>query len=162
MSIQLKFYGLINELMVINNLIYTLEDVKYLSDNNFRGLGLLVYRKGIFSSSYHSDLRPSYSTPKNINLGTKECVSFLLQISKKDNPLHDGFIFFDERGRMTHVSQYFAPIVEKSIVPNEKYGTRYMAALYGSLLPGVIVTGTLHSSDRACFIFHKGKVIYSF
>lgn len=135
----------------------TLEEISKKAGFSFSGIGLLLYETGVFSGEYHSDLRPSFSRPKGIVLGKKETIETLLRISDKSNPLHDGFIFFNEKGEMTHVSQYFSPLViGKRIIPNENYGTRYRAAQYGSLLEGVILTGTVNS-DHRYHIFHKGR-----
>jgi len=113
-----------------------------------------------FSHRHHSDLRPSFRYPKGIKLGSEECIKFLLEIANYSSPLHDGFIFFNENGLLTHVSQYFAPIIDdRKIVPNENYGTRYRAAQYGSLLKGVILTAIIPQNASRYIIFWKGREI---
>lgn len=136
----------------------TLKDVSENAGESFSGIGLLLYETGIFSDRYHSDLRPSFSCPKDIFLGEKKCIQTLLEIADRSNPLHDGFIFFNEDGKMTHVSQYFAPPPVDGIIPDENYGARYRAAQYGSLLDGVILTGVVNH-DHKYFVFSRGKSI---
>jgi hypothetical protein len=84
----------------------------------------------------------------------------LLEITDESNYLHDGFIFFNETGDLTHVSQYFAPMPRGIIIPNEKYGTRYRTAQYGSFLEGIILIGTINH-DKRYYIFEKGICIKS-
>lgn len=126
----------------------------------FSGIGLLLYDTHKFYKKYYTDLRPSFSCPKHLLLGRKKTLECLLDISKKLNLFHDGFIFFNENGLLTHVSQYFAPLPIGNIIPNENYGTRYRTAQYGSLLKGIILTGIV-SSDRNYFMFYKGLNIKS-
>jgi len=139
--------------------VKTIEKVCENADDSFTGIGLLLYESNVFSHKYHSDLRPSFQRPKGIKLGTEECVRSLIEIANFSNSLHDGFIFFNEGGEMTYVSQYFAPIINDKIVPNEKYGTRHRAAQYGSLLKGVILTGVVPQDASRYFIFWRGKEI---
>jgi len=134
----------------------TLKEVSESTAENFSGLGLLLYETGIFSKKHYEDLRPSFPPPRNVRLGDESAVRTLLEVSNNLNPLHDGFIFFNEKGDLTHVSQYFFPQPARDIVLNEAYGTRYRAAQYGSLIRGVILTGVINHDCRY-FVFSKGK-----
>ena len=127
--------------------------------DSFSGLGMLLYKTGLFSKKHYTDLRPSFSCPGGVFLGDKKTIGFLLDIANKSNPLHDGFIFFNECGEMKKISQYFSPSPVDGIIPNECYGTRYRAAQYGSFLQGVILTGIVCSEDKKYFAFRKGRCI---
>ena len=128
------------------------------SRKSFTGIGILLYDQKFFVNDYFSDLRPSYKPPKLNLIGKETIINYLLDITDETNYLHDGFIFFNEIGNLTHVSQYFAPIPRGKIIPNEKYGTRYRTAQYGSLLRGIILTGTINH-DKKYHIFRNGKCI---
>ena len=122
---------------------------------NFSGVGMLVYVRKTFSHKCYVDLRPKITCPENVRLGSKLCMDTLLDISDEKKPLHDGFIFFNEEGLMTHLSQYFAPRVSTRVPPNLHHGARFKTAQYGSLLRGVLLTGIV-SSNGDTFVFHKG------
>lgn len=125
-------------------------------EQEFSGIGLLVYHREEFSHECHADLRPGVPCPENVRLGSKLCVDTLLDISDERKPLHDGFIFFSEDGVLTHISQYFAPIVTDQVSPNLEHGTRFRAAQYGSLMKGVVRTGIV-SSNGDSFVFCNGR-----
>lgn len=144
-SLKIKFYDTINLIS------------KY-AGNSFSGIGILLYDTIFFSKKHYSDLRPSIICPKGFFLGEKKLINYLLEISEIYNPLHDGFIFFNEMGQLTHISQYFAPLPNGKIIPNECYGTRYRTAQYGSLLKGVLLIGIV-CHDKNYFIFSNGEVI---
>jgi hypothetical protein len=149
-----------NYLKVAKLFVETMEKIYENIPDQFCGIGLLLYDSRKFSHKYHSDLRPSFSYPNGIKLGSEDCIKFLREVANYSSPLHDGFIFFNEKGLMTHVSQYFAPLInDKKIVPNESYGTRYRAAQYGSLLKGVILTGIIPHDASRYIIFWKGREI---
>ena len=143
---------------LVEQLEHTLKGIATMRDSRFSGIGILVYRRGSLSDENHSDLRPSASCPEDISLGTKGCIEELLRISGSDNKLHDGFIFFDDTGRMTHVSQYFSPQIVKNLAINENFGGRFRAAQYGSLLRGVIAIGIVEH-DGECFVFSNGITV---
>ncbi len=138
----------------------TLKKLSKASSESFTGVGMLLYENGKFSEKYHADLRPSFTCPKNVNLIDEKTTDMLLEVADKKSPLHDGFIFFDERGNLTHLSQYFAPLPNPNIIPNEAYGTRYRTAQIGSLIDGVILTGVICNTDKKPYIFEKGKCLF--
>jgi hypothetical protein len=112
------------------SLAATLRQVARMSDGNFSGVGVLIYEKGLFPSNSHSALRRDTEFPECIRLGGRSCINNLLDISNKSNTLHDGFIFFNEKGIMTHVAQYFVPAIVRGIPLNPNYGTRFRSAQY--------------------------------
>jgi len=126
------------------------------SSPNFSGTGLILYDPNIFDKKLHADLRPTAMCPAGINLhDIEKTVSLLMTISDRSHTLHDGFHMFDKTGSMTHVAQYFFPPIVSGLVVNERYGTRYHSALYGSCIDGIILTGVING-DRQYHIFKKG------
>ena len=138
--------------------------LKRLSKNSvyypdFSGIGLLLYDTGIFDSNWHTDLRPSIPCPRDVRLEEAEKVLLVLfTISKESHPLHDGFHLFDETGLMTHVAQYFFPPIVSELAINEKYGTRYHSAQYGSCISGITLTGIINC-DNQHYVFRKGSLV---
>lgn len=123
---------------------------------NFSGIGLVLYNSKSFSRKHRSDLRPSIKCPENIWINQRSTIDFLLNISKKSHPCHDGYHFFNEKGQLTYVAQYFWPPIVPEIKPNEQHGTRDLSAKYGSCIKGVIAIGIVHS-DHQTFYFEKGE-----
>jgi len=124
--------------------------------DDFSGIGIVVYDCRLLDKIQHSSLRPSTKCPQGFRMDEDSTVKFLLGISSSVHSLHDGFHFFNEKGFLTHLSQYFVPPVIPEIESNESYGTRYHSAFYGSYVRGVVLTGVvLHCTEA--FIFNKGK-----
>ena len=138
---------------------HTLKEVNERRTEEFSGLGLLLYDENLFPKDCHTDLRPSANPPKDIKLGTEECINILVTFSKKSHILHDGFHLFNQDGILTHVAQYFVPPIAPDIIPNESYGTRYRSAQYGSFMKGVIIIGTVNHDGRF-YCFKEGKLYF--
>jgi hypothetical protein len=70
-------------------------------------------------------------------------VDFLAEISRPDNDFHDGFHVLSPAFEIQLVSQYFAPpVIDTPVLPSvRRPGARYMTALLGSKVPGVLATG---------------------
>lgn len=137
--------------------IKLLKEIANYKVNNFSGLGLILYNSKSFLDIPCISLRPSFESPTNISLDhQKNAVNFLLKISQNSHPFHDGFHFFDEKGKLTHISQYLAPPIIPDVIPNELCGSRYLTALCASILKGVIATGII-THDYNIFYFEKGK-----
>lgn len=125
--------------------------------NNFSGLGLVLYNSKFFLNIPCISLRPSFESPTNISINsTKEAINFLLKVSQNSHPLHDGFHFFNEKGQLTHVSQYLAAPIVSGVIPHELHGSRYLTALCASHIKGVIATGII-TQDYNTFYFEEGK-----
>jgi hypothetical protein len=141
---------------LIKDFHWLLKEIAKKGANNFTGIGLVLYNSNYISNIPHRGLRPSISNPEEIKIKSKSTVDFLLEISVLSHCLHDGFHFFDERGLLTHVAQYFAPPICEHIIPNELYGARCLSAQYGSCIKGVIVTGVVSLNLKA-YCFRGGK-----
>ncbi|HNP31794.1 MAG TPA: hypothetical protein PKN96_00725 [Flavobacterium sp.] len=132
-----------------------LSEIKSKSDNNFEGLGLIVYEDCV-----NLPVTP-FNDEKFIKLPIKEfndVLDTLIKISNSKNEFHDGFHLLSKEFQLTHISNYFStPIIEKVKI-EKKYGSRYRTALYGSCLPNVLFTAVL-SKNYGPIIFEKGKTL---
>lgn len=123
---------------------------------DFTGLGLILYKSKFLSNIPSFDLRPSFKCPKGVFIKRKRAVEFLSMTSRNSHPCHDGYSFFNEKGKLTHISQYLAvPLISK-IIPNELYGARHLSAQLASHIKGVIAVGTI-DRDYSSSYFEKGK-----
>ncbi len=120
-------------------------------------MGLLVYDSNSFDNLNSLSLRPSNCIPSSLFLDKPDTINFLIDSASLDSPIHDGFIFFNEEGLLTHVSQHFGPPPIKNIQPHKDYGTRYHAVWFGSYLEGVIISGGITSGNHF-YIFEHGKL----
>ncbi len=134
----------------------TLKEIINKKVNDFSGLGLLLYNSRYLSSIPHFPLKPSFKCPKRMFIGQKKTIEFLSNMSQRSHPCHDGYHFFNEKGLLTHISQYLAvPIVIK-VIPNELHGARHLSAQFASYRKGVIAVGTIDSNHSSSY-FEKGK-----
>jgi hypothetical protein len=67
----------------------------------------------------------------------------LIRLASQGSPYHDGFHVLSPQGRILRVAQYFSPpILPDAVIDRRRpIGARYVAALYGSAVPGVLITG---------------------
>lgn len=134
-----------------------LKEISGKKSKNFSGLGVILYDSKFFSNISCYGLRPSLECPENIFLEQKSTVvDFLSAISQKSHPGHDGYHFFNEEGRLTHISQYLAAPIIKKVIPNELYGTRHLTAQFVSQTKGVIAAGII-THDYSASYFEKGE-----
>src|SRR3989344_8888642 len=125
----------------------------------FSGIGAVVYDSEKLANLNSVKLRPSIQIPRRYSLEDIGKMSkFLIEMSLLENPLHDGFVFFNESGEFTHAAQYFAPPPIYGVNPNENYWTRYHAVLFGSYIDGVIIVGGITSGNHY-YIFEKGRFL---
>lgn len=124
------------------------------ADNNFSGVGLILYRD--FKELPVISMRLDNPYSDKVNL-----IDSLVEISKIENTHHDGFHLVNLEGQLTHVSQYFSPPIVSSItIPRTRLiGGRHIAALFGSCLKGVAATG-IASSIREISVFSNGHEIF--
>jgi hypothetical protein len=142
------------EILVRLNKLLSL--VKLKSDNEFDGLGLIIY------DNYVNLPVTPFNDERIIKLPIKDfnqIVDTLIKISNSTNEFHDGFHLISKEFHLTHTSNYFStPIIKNKIKIEENYGSRYRTALYGSYLPNVLFTAVL-SKNYGPIIFEKGKTL---
>lgn len=139
----------------LTKLVDTLTQVKQLATHDFSGIGLVVYK----------DIKNIPIFPlqqQNFKTNPNNLVSDLLVISRYDSEYHDGFHFISEDFEMSHVAQYFSPpIISNADVDYSKVlGGRFMAALFGSYVKSVLLTGIL-TRGNGIIIFEHGNTVYS-
>lgn len=136
-----------------------LKRISLMRIENFSGLGVVLYKSDVLSELTHFNTRPSVRCPKGLKIREEDCFEFLSQLTRNSADLHDGFVFVNQDGELTHVAQYFVPPVVLDIEPNGQRGIRYHSAQFGSCLDGVIATGIVGSDQTACY-FIKGTAYF--
>lgn len=139
-----------------SDLVALLKELAKTDTVDFTGLGIVVFE--CLASTLHCDLRPGYERPDGLSLTSPKLVDFLLSAAQLSSPLHDGFVFFDRDGQLTHLAQYFVPCVVTGLLPTPGHGVRTHSALFGSVAPGVLLTGVI-CSNHDYFVFQQGKMI---
>jgi HAD superfamily hydrolase (TIGR01509 family) len=141
---------------LIRNFVDLLRKVDQERNSDFSGIGILIYDSSNFKNLRHLDLKPNFKVPKEYFINQNKTLTYLLEISKKDNLLHDGFHFFDEKGRLTHTSQFIETQIQDDIHDLKVKGARFVSALLASYENGIIATGVIGDSSLKYFI--KGKI----
>ena len=138
------------KLNVIQEFRSVLWQVQAAAENNFSGLGLLICDTP--ETLPILPLRPLSSLPSECDL-----ITSLVTISNPDSEYHDGFHIVSSKWKLSRVSQYFSPpIIDNVIIDRSKsFGGRYIAALLGSAIPSVQLTGIV-SRGFGIAIFEAG------
>ena len=85
----------------------------------------------------------------------------LKELSREQSDFHDGFHVFGQSLELVQVSVYFSPpIVPELDLPLHArfFGGRYLAAAFGSCIPGVLCTGVL-SARYGPYVLVNGREI---
>lgn len=125
-------------------------------NDKFSGIGIVVYTKR-FSKKAYCDLRPGFKL-EPIKIEDQIIVDELLKYSDYESTFHDGFCLMNEKGELTHISQYYVPPIKKNIYPNQKHGVRTYSAACGSTMRGVKCIGLI-SSNNDIYIYKDGDVL---
>ena len=139
---------------VIQRFRNVLWQVQSVAGHNFSGLGLLICDTP--EKLPLVPLRPSSIPPNEDNV-----IASLVAISNFDSEYHDGFHIMTSEWRLSRVSQYFSPpIIDNAVIDRSKiFGGRYIAALFGSAIPCVELTGIV-SRGFGIAIFDSGAERY--
>ncbi|WP_321853401.1 hypothetical protein [Paraburkholderia tropica] len=139
---------------MIEDLRDILSDVKRLAGRNFTGIGLLV-------SDTPQTLPICSLRPVDFLVADTGLVALLARISTKDSEFHDGFHVLTGSFDVAKIAQYFSPPIVKGLkIDRSKiFGGRYLAALFGSTLPGVRATG-IASIGFGIAIFQNGQEVF--
>lgn len=139
---------------MIERLRATLGRVQKLAGEEFSGIGLIVHSQKACLPVF--PLRLHAAPPVNADIEQS-----LALIASNKSEFHDGFHLLSVDWKLTAVAQYFSP----PILPNaeiqwaRKFGGRYLAAQFGSALPGVIVSG-IATSSLGIAIFMAGREVH--
>ncbi|MFJ4247931.1 hypothetical protein [Pseudomonas sp. NPDC089741] len=139
---------------MIEKLSETLRDVVKLAGKDFSGVGVIVWNEKFDIPIF--PLRANANVPKNDNL-----VQNLAQISSLSSDLHDGFHILTPTLELIRVAQYFSPPIINEIRLNRerRFGGRYLAALFGSKIQGIVLSAVA-TQALGIAIFKNGKEIY--
>lgn len=138
---------------LIDALLELLVDVDERAGVDFSGTGVIV--------STRVDDLPIFAMRPISDPGEVADVSDLLAaISNPAHEHHDGFHVLGPDLRILRLGQYFSPPIMLSARINRtrRFGGRYLAALFGSMLPGVLATG-IASCDFGIALFREGQEI---
>lgn len=130
-----------------------LRTVRADAGQDFSGIGILV--------TTTPDRLPIVPLRPPFRLDTALPVERVLaDISHADNEFHDGFHILSPRLDLILHSHYFSPPVVPGLAtdPGRRLGGRYMAALFGSCLDGVLAAGVA-STAYGVIVFEGGREI---
>jgi hypothetical protein len=139
--------------------IYQLRDLLFsartIGGADFSGLGVVVY-----TSLEWLPIVPlrSSSTPDQ---PTFDVAFDLATVANLRSEFHDGFHMISTDGKLTHVAQYFSPPIVRTAAMDRsrRFGGRYLAALFGSAIGGVHLTGIV-SNNFGLAIFRKLQEVH--
>lgn len=135
---------------IVDRLAELLRDVDGKAGDAFSGVGVIVAPAYVRLPMLplRATSAPDHDVP---------AADFLALISRPEHDLHDGFHLLDPNLRVELVAQYFSPpIVHGAAIDRGKrFGGRYVAALFGSAIPGVVATGVA-SRDFGLAVFQDG------
>ena len=127
--------------------------VGFNSSADFSGIGLIVCDSVADVPIYSlRDTMPDITGPVSQILST---------LSSHDSKYHDGFHILNKKGGLTHVAQYFSPPIVKEVCfdRSRPVGGRFLAALFGSTISGVRMTGIV-SQGHGLSIFKNGEEVH--
>jgi len=110
---------------LISRLSKLLVYVRDHAQNDFSGVGLVVYRDLL-------DI-PAFPLRSTLQMPTRQPVEeAILELSSSRNPHHDGFHLLTGEMVLTHSCQYLAPPIDRTvrIIDSEYIGARYMTCAY--------------------------------
>ena len=137
----------------IERLHRLLHDVRRAAGESFSGVGVVVVASPEALPIF--PLRTSSDIPR---LGS--AVELLSSISHEESEFHDGFHVLSPTFDVVLVSMYFSPpiVPEAAVEPTRQPGGRYMAALFGSAIPGVLASG-IASRRNGLGVFQFGREV---
>ena len=120
---------------------------------DFSGTGVIV-------STRVDDLPILAMRPVSDPGEVKDVADLLATISNPAHEHHDGFHVLNPNLQVVRLGQYFSPpiVLSAHIDRTKRFGGRYLAALFGSMLPGVLATG-IASCDFGIALFREGQEI---
>lgn len=132
------------------NLLY---EVSLKSKSDFSGLGIIICDSPTYL--------PVISLRSTVPEITGSIAHVLTELSSRKCKYHDGFHILNKKGELIRAAQYFSPpIVEEAYIDRSRLvGGRFVAALFGSAISNVLMTGIL-SEKRRLSIFRNGKEVY--
>ena len=141
------------DIKLTNALLELLINVDERAGVDFSGTGLIV-------STRVDDLPILAIRPVSDPGEVADVTDLLATISKPTQEHHDGFHVLGADLQILRLGQYFSPpiVLSAHIDRTKRFGGRYLAALFGSMLPGVLATG-IASRDFGIALFREGHEI---
>lgn len=138
----------------ISQLCNLLLAVRDKAGHDFSGIGVIV--------SSHPDLLPVVPMHQFESERSKEStLATLANVSRYSSDRHDGFHLLSHQFEIISLSLYFSPpIVPGLSALRPKVGGRYLAALFGSALPSVAVTGVASRAYGIAVFQHGVEVAF--
>lgn len=121
---------------------------------DFSGIGLIV--------SDEPESLPIVSLrPRSIVNFGESTLHTLAEISSTTSEFHDGFHVISSNFEILLVAQYFSPPILPQLPINRSklFGGRYLAAMFGSGIPGVRATGVA-SKGLGIAVFQSGVEVF--
>nr|WP_140422124.1 hypothetical protein [Pseudomonas sp. A46] len=139
---------------MVNELAEVLRRARFLAGSEFTGVGVIVCDLNIELPTF--PLRLGVSIPQREDVAIS-----LAEVSRAASDLHDGFHVLTPEFHLVALSQYFSPPIVKTAAVNRtrNFGGRYVAALFGSTLPGVHLCG-IATESLGVVIFRHGHEVY--
>lgn len=140
---------------MVSELIAVLSRARSIAGDDFTGVGVIVCNPTAELPTI--PLRIGITVPQD-----EDVAHSLGEISRATNDLHDGFHVLTPDLHLMALSQYFSPPISKTAVINRgrKFGGRYVAALFGSTVPDVLLCG-IATKSLGVVIFKDGYEIFS-
>lgn len=119
------------------------------SDTDFTGVGIIVCDTPI--------CLPIINLRGDFPKASGTTAEILSHLSRTKSKYHDGFHIINQMGLITHIAQYFSPpiVMSVNIDRSRPIGGRFAAAIFGSVIPGVLMTGIV-SEGHGLSIFENG------
>jgi hypothetical protein len=135
------------------SLCNALQFIRASAGDQFSGVGIIVHTR--------EATLPIFSLRTNKAVVGSSPEALLSELSTIGSEYHDGFHLVSESWEVTAISQYFSPPIREDLPVNRerRFGGRYLAAQFGSVLPGVIYTG-IASNGFGLAVFQAGREIY--
>ncbi|MGY3582596.1 hypothetical protein ACVIGB_008337 [Bradyrhizobium sp. USDA 4341] len=143
-----------DQVFLVERMKDTLRSVMARRTYDFSGIGLIVS-----NSPEKLPIVPlSKSEP---NFEKSDLVSQLVAIASRSSAYHDGFHIISQTWQLTGVAQYFSPpVADDAVIDRSKrFGGRYLAALFGSSIPAVSLSG-IASEDFGIAVFERGREVF--
>jgi hypothetical protein len=131
-----------------------LAEIRASAGVDFAGVGLIVHDPRAVLPTF--PLRPAAVVPSGESVEQSLAV-----IASAGSDLHDGFHLLSTDWKISAVAQYFSPPIPANpqVRWDRKFGGRYLAAQFGSALPGVELCG-IATRSLGIAVFKDGHEIH--
>lgn len=145
---------MISKKNMIERMRETLFRVYSLAGEGFAGIGIIVHSHNASLPVFPLRLQADPPIGKSLEQSLAEMATY-------GSEYHDGFHLLSVDWNITAISQYFSPpiIPHAQIKWSRKFGGRYLAAQFGSTIPGVELCG-IATSSLGIAIFQSGREVY--